>query len=145
MTQIDPASLTPSLLPMSPQASAPCRIGAVCPLVVTDRDARVGDALSRVFGAGAVVTVSAQELAVSWPEHVVARARTGGALIAEREEIAEGLMSDEAELGPALARGALFGRPAEAMSVAGQLVFVLTDEAAPRRPISMRAETHLAA
>lgn len=73
-------------------------------------------------GSEATLVMSEAALAEGWPQYVVARARTGGAFVVERSAMSE----------PAgalrLARGALGGRPAAALVVAGQLIFALEEE-----------------
>lgn len=89
-------------------------------LILSDNTAAAAADLAQALGApDAVATLSEAELAADWPAYVIARARTGGAFIAE-----EGVA--QAPTGALrLTRGVIFGRPASALVVAGQLVFML--------------------
>lgn len=77
-------------------------------------------ALAEALGdPDAALVVSEEALTADWPQYVVARLRTGGAFVVERESetLPQGALR--------LARGALFDRPAAAIVVAGQLIFQL--------------------
>ena len=94
-------------------------------LVLSDDAAAAASDLSAALGgAEAALVMTEAVLAEDWPQYVVARARTGGAFVVERavmEEPAGALK---------LARGALCGRPAAALVVAGQLIFALEEATA---------------
>lgn len=87
-------------------------------------EATATDLAAALGGAEAALVMTEAALAEDWPQYVVARARTGGAFVVERAAMTE----------PAgalrLARGALAGRSAAALVVAGQLIFVLESETA---------------
>lgn len=101
-----------------------------CRLVLSEDAAGAAADLAAALGGEAAMVASEAALAQEWPQYVVARARTGGAFVAERAAMSE----------PAgalrLARGRLFGRPAAALVIAGQLVFALE---APEPAAALRA------
>lgn len=80
--------------------------------------------LGALCGSGSsVLVVHPDVLDADWPAYVSARARTGGALVAETTCGAEPEGFSE------LAEGSLFGRPARAGVVGGALVFLIEDAA----------------
>ncbi|MEO1120212.1 MAG: hypothetical protein AAFW88_03030 [Pseudomonadota bacterium] len=103
--------------------SMPTTAPAVRSLVVVE-DATVAEKGFRaLFGDdGGVALTTQEDLSADWPDYVVARARTSGALIAEAPSDAEGFTE--------LAEGRLFGRLAVAGLVSGALVFLTGDAAA---------------
>lgn len=91
-------------------------------LVLSENAGAAAQELSAALGESDCTVVMAEaDLAEGWPQYVVARARTGGAFVVERASM------KEPESALKLARGALGGRPAAALVVAGQLIFALEE------------------
>lgn len=78
--------------------------------------------LGALCGDGSsVLVVHPDALAADWPAYIAARAKTGGALVAEA-----GVSEPPADFAP-LGEGRLFGRPARAGLVGGALIFWIAD------------------
>lgn len=91
-------------------------------MVLSDDQQAAVELAAALGGADAAMVISETELAENWPQYVVARARTGGAFVVERSAM------EEPQSALRLARGALCGRSAAALVVAGQLIFALEME-----------------
>lgn len=94
----------------------------VRPMILSSDVADAEAGLSETLGGGAVMVASPEELAADWPDYVVARARTGGALVAEGAREGATFMR--------LAEGFLKGRPAVAGLLSGALVFLVEEAVA---------------
>ncbi|MEM9725811.1 MAG: hypothetical protein AAF909_10145 [Pseudomonadota bacterium] len=94
---------------------------AVWKLIVSDQADAAETLTTALGGDAAMLVVSETALAADWPQYVVARARTGGAFVVERDGLREPVGALR------LAKGALSGRAATALVVSGQLILVLED------------------
>lgn len=118
--------------------SMPTTAPAVRSLVVVEDAAVAEKGFRALFGDdGSVALTTQEDLAADWPDYVVARARTSGALIAGDAAGAEGFTE--------LANGRLFGRSATAGLVSGALVFLLRDEIGAQPAADRVVEMPLAA
>lgn len=98
---------------------------SVRPMVLSDDADNAAAGLAGLLGQAAVLVTSPDRLSTDWPDYVVARARTGGALVAEGARESGAFMR--------LAEGRLDGRPAVAGLIAGTLVFLLAEASAVRQ------------
>lgn len=111
---------TASFAHCAPAATNPAAAAGTRRLVLSEETDAAAQALAEALGDdGAALVLSEAALAADWPQYVVARARTGGAFVVERD------LSDLPRGALRLARGALLGQPAAALVVAGQLIFQL--------------------
>ena len=90
-------------------------------LIVAENAVSASSNLAQVLGAASsVLVLSSEAMAADWPDYVVARARTSGALVVEDGVEGAAFMK--------LEEGMLDGRPATAGVVSGALVFLLRDD-----------------
>lgn len=118
-------SSAPSCAALTAAATPAFEAGSVRSLVVSENAEDAAAGFAAVMGpASPVLVLSRADMAANWPDYIVARARTSGALVVEDAQANGG----ESAAFMRLEEGVLFGLRAVAGVVAGALVFLLDSE-----------------